>query len=188
MRYVSELIIGKDIVTKEDFLEFYNTVAGHIGNLRRFRFHIILSQNHIRYYVESDKNLETLTSSAHFAVLQPVDEDTIKTPIAPNRERFVNFGSGTNLLSMQEKIAVKRGKHLEHFVCDIRKINFEYAKVSMQLYFKGAAGEYSIAIKRTNRFPAHLFALNFETSNNFMKTEPPKYLNIENVQLYYQKR
>jgi len=181
MEHVSELIINKNEVTKEDFLGLYNAISGHLGTLKKVRFHILLRDNHVRYFVESDKDLGTLTSSVHFAVLQPAKKEDIQLPSHTKRERFVNFNSGGNLLNMQEKLSVKRGKVLEHFVCDVRKVNFEYAKVNMLLYFKDAAGQYSLAIKKSTNFPAHLFEINFDTSNNIMRTEPPKYLNIEKI-------
>jgi hypothetical protein len=181
MSQVFELFINKNAVTEEDFKGLYATVSGHLGTYKKIRFHILLRDNRVRYFIESDKDLSALSSGLTFCVLRPVELSEVALPNHGSRERFINFVQGGTLLDLQEKVSVKRGKKLDHFVCEVRRINFEYAKTTMRLYFKDAAGEYSVAKKLTNHFPAHLFAFDFTTANTFMKSENPKYLNIEKI-------
>ncbi len=179
MSQVFELFINKSAVTEEDFRGFYTTISGHLGTYKKIRFHILLRDNRVRYFVESDKDLSAVSSGLSFCVLRPATEEEVALPKHSSRERFVNFVTGGSLLDLQEKMSVKRGKTLEHFVCDVQRINFEYAKVNTRLYFKDAGGKYSLAKKLSSNFPAHLFAFDFTTANTFMKSESPKYLNIE---------
>jgi DNA helicase HerA-like ATPase len=181
MPYALELIINKSEVTEEDFRTLYTTVSSYLGSLKKVRFHISLKDNRIRYFIESENDLSALSSGLHFGVLRPVEESEVSLPEHTSKERFVNFVTGGTLLDLQEKMSVKRSKTLEHFVCDVRRINFEYAKVSTRMYFKNATGQYSVASKSMSKFPAHLFAFDFKTANTFMKSESPKYLQIEKV-------
>ncbi|QQS65221.1 type IV secretion system DNA-binding domain-containing protein [Candidatus Saccharibacteria bacterium] len=176
---VFELVVSKSQVTKEDFFELYNTLTAHLGTFSSVKFHILMRENHFRYFVESDRDLSSISGSVHFCVLREVQEKEIELPKHVSRERFVNFVTSGSLTTLKEKMSLRRGKMLEHFVCQVTRVNFEYAHVKMLLYFKNAKGDYSLAKKITNKFPAHLFAMDFEVSNNFMRTETPKYLNIE---------
>ncbi len=181
MSHVFELFINKDKVTKEDFQTFYTTLSGYMGGLKKLCFHILLIDKHVRYFVASDRDLSAISSNVTFCVLKPAEESVVELPKHSSRERFINFVNGGSLLNLQEKVSVKRGKNLEHFVCDVRRVTSGTAKVTIKLYFKNAGGEWSLSKKLTNKFPAHLFAFDFNTANNFMKSEIPKYLNIEKV-------
>lgn len=181
MTHVFELYINKDKVTTENFQAFYTTLSGYTGSFKKLRFHILLKGNHVRYFVQSDRDLSAISSNVTFCTLKPVDRHTVSIPKEVKRERFVNFITGGTLLNLQEKMSIKRGRTLEHFVCDVTRISSSKAKVNLMLFFKNAANEYSVAKKLSNKFPAHLFAFDFTTANNFMKSETPKYLNIEKV-------
>jgi Helicase HerA, central domain/Type IV secretion-system coupling protein DNA-binding domain len=181
MTHAFELFINKDIVTKEDFLSFYTALSGYVGSFKKLRFHIILKDSHVRYFVQSDRDLSAISSNVTFCVLRPVDAHTVSLPSHVSRERFIQFITGGTLLNLKEKMAIKRGKTLEHFACDVRRLTTGRAQVTLLLYFKNAGGEWSLAKKMTNKFPAHLFAFDFTTANNIMKSETPKYLNIEKV-------
>lgn len=178
MKYAFELYINKDRVTQKDFLELYNTATGYIGVLAKIRFHLKLGDNNLRYFIEADKDLSTLSGSIPFGVLKPVDHEEVALPTHSSRESFVNFVKGGSLIDLHEKISVKRGKHLEHVVCDAKRITSGKAKIDIGLYFR-SGNQWSKATKIGVSFPAHLFAMDFKKSNNFMKKEVPKYLNIE---------
>lgn len=111
----------------------------------------------------------------------PKSQNTVKLPEHISRERFINFVTGGSLVNLQEKISIKRGKTLDHFVCDVRRVSANKAQVTLRLYFKNSGGEWSLSKKKLAKFPSHLFAFNFTTATNYMKSEPPKYLNIEKV-------
>jgi DNA helicase HerA-like ATPase len=179
MKHAFELYINKEVITAEEFNEFYASITNYIGLLAKVRFHIMLADNHVRYFVEADKDLSALSSSITFGVLQPVDNSEVAPPTKATRESFVNFVKGGSLLDLQEKISVKRGKRLEHFVCDATRLTNTKSKIDLKMYFKNAGNQWSVAKKIGLQFPAHLFAFDFKTANTFMKKETPKYLNIE---------
>jgi hypothetical protein len=179
MNYAFELYVSKSEVTTKDFSELYMTTTGYIGLLAKIRFHIKLSNNNLRYFIEADKDLSVISGSIPFGVLKPVSLDEVALPLHTSRERFVNFVKGGSVIDLHEKFSVKRGKHLEHFVCDVVRVTATKAKVDIKLYFKNAGDEWSLASKMGVSFPAHLFAVDLKKANNFMKKEIPKYLNIE---------
>ena len=176
---VFELTINKDAVTTEDFQQLYTSITGYLGAFSKVRFHIILTDKRVRYLIESTKDLSPISSNVPFCVIVPASESDAALPKATSKERFVNFVTGGTLLELREKLAVKRGKNLEHFVCDVQKITAQKAMVNISIFFKNAGGEWSVSKKNTTKFPAHLFAFDFKTANTFMKKETPKYLNIE---------
>jgi hypothetical protein len=181
MTHVFELFINKDAVTSNDFSNLYTSLSGYLGSFKKISFHVLFSNNHIRYFIQSERDLSAISSSITFCVLKPVDAETTKIPPHSSRERFVNFVTGGSLLDLREKMSVKRGVTLEHFVCDVQRITTTKAHATIKLYFKNAGGGWSLSKKITTKFPSHLFALDFTTANNFMKSEIPKYLNIEKV-------
>ena len=147
MNYVFELFVNKDVITKEDFAIFYTTLSGYVGGFKRLRFHILLKDKHVRYFIQSDRDLSAISSSVTFCVLMPMEPEIVALPTHISKERFVNFVTGGSLLNLQEKISIKRGRTLEHFVCDVQKITTTKAKVSVKLYFKNAGGGWSLAKK-----------------------------------------
>jgi hypothetical protein len=181
MTHAFELYINKDAVTTDDFSNLYTSLSGYLGTFKKIRFHILFSNNHIRYFIQSDRDLSAISSSITFCVLKPVDTKVVSLPQHVSRERFVNFVTGGTLLDLREKMSVKKGKTLEHFVCDVQRLTSSKAHTTIRMYFKNAGGGWTLSKKLTNKFPAHLFALDFTTANNFMKSEVPKYLNIEKV-------
>ncbi len=185
MKYAFELYTNKDEVTAKDFNELYTTVTGYIGMLAKVRFHVKLGDNNLRYFIESDKDISSTSGSITFGVLRPVASEEVALPSHVSRERFVNFVKGGSLIDLHEKLAVKRGKHLEHVVCDATRVTSTKAKVDLKLYFKDGGGQWSLASKIGFAFPAHLFAVDFNKSNNFMRKETPKYLNIEKALTWF---
>lgn len=181
MNQVFELYINKDEIKAEDFQKFFTVLSGYIGSFKKIRFHILLRDNHVRYFIQSDRDLSAISSSVDFCVLMPKSQNTVKLPEHISRERFINFVTGGSLVNLQEKISIKRGKTLDHFVCDVRRVSANKAQVTLRLYFKNSGGEWSLSKKKLAKFPSHLFAFNFTTATNYMKSEPPKYLNIEKV-------
>lgn len=179
MSYVFELFINKDEITKEAFQAFYQAVASYSGAFKVVRFHITLHDNHMRYFIESDKDLSALSSANDFCTLKPVEPEEIKLPDGSAKQGFFNLASGGNLLNLKEKMSVKKGVQLEHFICESRWLTKKYDQVSLTFHFKNAAGMPTVAKKITTVFPAHLFAVNFTDATNIIKSEVPKYLNIE---------
>lgn len=179
MQYVFELYINKDEVTKEAFQAFYKAVANYIGVLKTVRFHVTLHDNHMRYFVESEKDLSALSSANDFCTLKPVEPDAIATPDNPSKQGFFSLAAGGNILNLQEKMSVKKNVKLEHVVCETRWLSKKYDQVSLVFYFKDAAGQPTVAKKITTNFPSHLFAVDFSSATNIIRSEVPKYLNIE---------
>jgi hypothetical protein len=56
MTNVFELYINKEVVTEEDFLKFYSALSGYVGGFKKLRFHVLLRDKHVRYFVQSDRD------------------------------------------------------------------------------------------------------------------------------------
>lgn len=76
-----ELFLNKEQVSEEDFLSLYTTATGYLGNFSKLRLHMILAKGHVRYYIESDKDLSALSSNLTFCVLKPVANEEVKLPV-----------------------------------------------------------------------------------------------------------
>ncbi len=179
MSYVFELFINKDEITKEAFAAFNKSIASNSGLLKKIRYHITLHDNHMRYFIESEKDLSSLSSANDFCTLQPVEAEEIATPENPGKQGFFTLPSGGNLLNLQEKMSTKKNIKLEHFICETRWLTDKYDQVSLSFYFNDAAGQPVVAKKTAASFPSHLFAVDFSSASNIIRSEVPKYLNIE---------
>lgn len=176
---VYELFINTDKVKKESFKAFYRAIAKNSGMLKTVRFHIALYDNHLRYFVESDKDLSFISSSTDFCTLSPANPDDIKVPENAKKQGVFMLPNGGGILGLQEKMSVKRGVKLVHFVCETKWLSEKYDHVNLYFYFLDSAGQYTVSKKLATNFPAHLFEVDFTTATNIIKSEYPKYLNIE---------
>jgi hypothetical protein len=178
MQYHFEIYIIGDSLTKEHWIKFYRAILQYGGLLCRFHLTFTCTDNVVRFFVSSDKDLSMLSNNIEGLLLRPAAETDFSPPETSAKERFINFVGGGNILDLKEKLAVKKSKDLQHAVFRVRCINTEKAVVSADLYFN-AAGLWSKASKKIFAFPAQLFAVDFTTNTRYLKKTMPKYLNIE---------
>jgi len=174
-----ELYILKDQLTREDWLNFYRAVSQYSGLLARFELTFVCTDNVIRFFISSSKDLSGLSNNIEGIILRPVEKKELETPPTTTKERMVQFVPGGNILDLKEKYAVKLGKDLSFATFKIRTIGQQKATVNASLYFKNKAGRYSRADKRIFAFPVHLFAIDFASNTHYLKKSAPKYLNLE---------
>ncbi len=106
----------------------------------------------VRYFIGTNKDVSLLSNNLENVVLRPNAADQLTLPQSNGRQRFMQFVSGGNFLDIREKYQVKRSLELTHIVCNIRTLNPEKAHVSIKLYFKNLAEQYSVAKKNAPFF------------------------------------
>lgn len=149
------------------------------GFLGKFELSVRLTDNVVRLFVRSDKDLSALSNNVDGLLLQPVSEDEVKPPPSHAKERLMQFVTGGNLLDLKEKYAVKKTKDLEFVVIKVRGLGTQKTFGHITLYFKEASGRFAVADKILTSFPAGLLAINFKDNVRYLKKTVPLYLNIE---------
>ncbi len=179
MNYHFELYILGDSLTKDHWVKLYRAVLRYGGSLSQFQLTFTCADNVVRFFVSSSKDLSVLSNNIEGLLLRPVSPDEIARPATADRERFVQFVGGGNILDLREKLAVKKSKDLQSAVFKVRCISAEKAVVNCGLYFKNPGGRWSKAAKTMLSFPAHLFAIDFAANTRYLKKSIPAYLDIE---------
>lgn len=174
-----ELYILTDTVTIEHWEKLYQSIFQASGNLPSFDLTFRCTDNVVRFFLSSAKDLGSLSNNIEGFVLRPVAESEVKPPATSIKERFVQFVTGGNLLDLKEKYATTRSKDLQYAVFHIKAFSNTKAITRSSLYFKGQNGQWFRAGKVMTIFPARLLAIDFTTNSHYLKKTIPYYLNIE---------
>ncbi len=174
-----ELYISSDQVTEDQWLTLYRALQPHHGLLGTFELVFRCTDNTVRFFISSRKDLGTLSNTLGGFLLRPVGADTFELPHASLNERFVQFVPGGSILDLKEKLAIKKGSSLEYAVFRVRMTGGNAALVKSSFYFKTAAGTWSKVNKFMTSFPAHLLAVDFAANAHYLKKSVPRYLDIE---------
>jgi len=179
MKQHFELYILTDRLQQEHWTKLYKALLSYIGTFSKFELTFRCTDNVVRFFISSDKDLSSLSNNLEGILLRPVDEKELKLPHAPTKERFMQFVTGGNLLDLKEKTAVKKSKDLQYAVFKVRAVSVEKAIVRSNFYLKNAGSSWTKASKTTTFFPSKLLAINFINNTHYLKKTVPKYLNIE---------
>lgn len=181
MQYCFEFYLLKDTVTKEDWQRLYNIFSQYVGVLREFEVIVKVEENTIRYFVLSDRDLGSLSNNIEVGVLRPIERKKIGLPLSSviGKERMVILKAGGDLLDLKEKYKVKKAKDLQFAVVKCRRINFEKALTTTQLYFQDAGNSWTVNRKLAASFPAFLLAIDFNTNTRYLRKKVTKYLDIQ---------
>lgn len=174
-----EIYILSENLTPENWNAFYKACVQYGGSLGKFELTFRCTDNLVRFFITSDKDLSALSNSIEGIILRPVDGSELTLPQASAKEKMVQFVTGGNILDLKEKYEVKKGKELEYAVFRVRSLGTNKAIVGVSLYFKDKAGQYSRADKSIYSFPVHLFAIDFSDNTHYLKKSIPKYLDLE---------
>ena len=179
MKQHFEVYILSDQLKPDHWLKFYKALLSYLGSFSKFEITFRCTDNVVRYFVSSEKDLGALSNNLEGMLLRPVDQKELQVPNATSKERFVQFVAGGNILDLKEKTMVKRSKNLQFATIQVRSINIEKAIVRFNLYMESAGGTWSKASKTITFFPTKLLSINFESNTHYLKKTVPKYLNIE---------
>lgn len=179
MKQHFELYILADELLPDHWTKLYRSLLSYLGIFNKFDLTFRCTDNVVRFFISSSKDLSSLSNNLEGIILRPVDEKELELPQAHTKERFIQFVAGGNLLDLKEKLAVKKAKDLQYAVFRIRIINIEKSVVRSSFYFKNAGGAWSKATRTLTFFPAKLLSINFVNNTRYLKKSTPKYLNIE---------
>lgn len=179
MKKYFELYILDDHLLPEYWTKIYKALLSYQGRFSTFELTFRCTDNVVRFFLASDKDLGSISNNLEGLLLRPVDKKDAEPPETSSKEGFVSFVTGGNLLDLKEKNSVKKTKDLEYAVFRVRPINTEKAVVRASLYFKNAGGSWSLSTKSLTYFPAKLLSIDFSTNTHYLKKTVPKYLDIE---------
>lgn len=179
MKHKFELSILTDNLEQSHWEKFYKTLLTQLGVFGKFKLILSTKNSVIRFFVECDRDLGTLSNNIVGLLFQPTDNEQYNLPTTYSKERMVQFITGGNLLDLKEKYNVKKTKDLECVSFEVTLINFEKAIVKCKLYFKDSSGHYSMAKKLLSFLPYKQLAIDFTANSKYLKRATPKYLNIE---------
>ena len=179
MQYYFEIYLLEDELTREHWQQLYSAILQFGGRFERFNLIFRCTDNVVRFFVVSNKDLSALSNNISGLLLRPVDKEETELPKATTKERFVQFHTGGNLLDLKEKLQVKRSKELLYASFTVRSVHSTKAVVRGELFFKGVGDQWFKNKKLFTAFPAHLFAINFSDNTHYLKKTMPAYLNIE---------
>jgi hypothetical protein len=174
-----EIYLLTDQISQASWLDFFRAVAQYSGLFAKFEVTFRCTDNVVRFFISSNKDLSGLSNNIEGMILRPVAEEELKTPRAPSTERMVKFVQGGNLLDLKEKYVVRKGKDLEYAKFSIRSLGQQKAITNSVLYFKSKAGQWSKAGKTIYYFPLNLLAVDFSVNTHYLKKSSPRYLNLE---------
>lgn len=164
-----------DELTAEHWLALHQAIRPHLGAFGSYELTFRCTDNVVRFFVSSTKDLGVLSNDINGVVLRPAPKDELTPPRVTAKERFLEFAPGANLLEMRERYMIKRSKGLEFARFTFR--NFGPAQA--EFYFRRQGNHWTLAKRLITKFPAHLLAINFAENTRYLKKLTPKYLDIE---------
>ncbi len=179
MKQHFEIYILTDELNAEQWTKLYKSLLSYLGTFGKFEITFKCTDNVLRFFITSTKDLSSISNNLEGIVLRPVHEKELEPPQANSKERFFQFVTGGNLLDLKEKLAVKKSKDLQYVVFRVRTVNIEKSIVRSTFYLKSAGDRWSKATKTLTIFPAKLLSINFAANTRYLKKTTPKYLNIE---------
>ena len=181
MKHCFEFFLLKDQITKEDWARLYNVFSQYVGVLKEFDVIVKIEENTIRYFVQSDRDLGTLSNNIEVGVLRPVEKEVIGLPAAGStgKERMVIMKAGGSVLDLKEKYGVKKAKDLQLVLIKCRRINFEKAITTSYFYFQDAGKNWTVNKKLAAAFPSFLLAIDFNANTRYLRKKVSKYLDIQ---------
>ena len=174
-----EIFLLQDKVERGYWDKLYAAILNFGGRLGTFRVVARCTDNVVRFFIVSNKDLSGLSNNLEGLLLRPCEAEEVGLPAHQGRARFVQFVSGGNLLDLKEKLAVKKGLQLEYASFSVRPLSTGQALVRGRLLMKDAGGKWIVAKKMTHFFPSNLFAIDFTTNTHYLKKSIPRYLDIE---------
>lgn len=174
-----EVYVLRETLTQKHWQKLYDALVQYGGRFNKFQIILQLTDNVVRFFVISNKDLSVLSNNLEGFVLRPVEKTEIDLPSATAKEHFVQFVGGGSLLDLKEKYSVKKGKHLQYAEVNVRTINKQKAVIKLHLYFQNSVKQWFKSTKYMGFFPKHLLAVDFASNTHYMRKTVPKYLNIE---------
>lgn len=168
-----------DVISKADWHKLLLAIAKYIGFLKKWKVIMTVENSTVRYFIGTDKDVGLLSNNLENVVLRPISKDDINMPVPTKKQGLIAFVEGGNLLDLKEKYKVKKGIELDIAVFNIRVLSDTNTHCKVGLYFKDAAGQYSLSKKTMFLLPSNLLSADFETNTKYLRRKQPNYLDIQ---------
>ena len=179
MQYWYEAYLMVDIMEADQWQKILVGISQYIGTLRSWKLIVGIENSTIKYFVGTNKDIGLLSNNLEGLVLRPISKSDLVIPQATDKQRFLSFVTGGNLLDLREKYHVKRSVELSLAIFNIKMLNPTKASVRTDLWFKDLSGKYMQAKKTLLFLPSHLLSVNFETNTKYLRNKQPTYLDIQ---------
>lgn len=167
-----ELYLTGDQLTTDQWNKLHRAIVLQDGPLGTFELTFACSNNVVRFFVSSRRDIGALSNSIEGVVLKKTERPSL--PAANRREHLISLAT-TNILDMREHYSIAKHKTLGYATITATALGI----TKIVLLFQDRSGRWSTAVKYTKHFPAHLLSIDFAANTAYMKKRTPTYLDIE---------
>jgi energy-coupling factor transporter ATP-binding protein EcfA2 len=167
-----ELYVMGDRITASQWNKLYRAIVKQGGLFGSFELMFACTDNVVRFFVSSPHSVGALSNGIEGMVLRQTEKP--REPTTIKHERFIALPT-TNILDMREYYLISKHKTLEYVTVKVGPLGL----TKTQLFFRDQNNQWSVAVKYTKHFAAHLFAIDFAANTAYLKKQPPLYLDIE---------
>lgn len=175
----AELILTEDVCSTEEWNAIALAIARIVKGLKPFSLIIAFEKNVIRYYVESSKDIGSLSNALPGIVIKQCKElpEVAVVPEVAEKIRFIRWQNGGNLLDLREKYQVQENKKLDCARIEVQKIGNKLLSKLILSFSTG--GMHFISKQQLALFPGHLLEIDFNSNTSYTRTSSPTYVNLE---------
>lgn len=176
--YLAEILLTKETYTAEDWQKLVLVIAKHVGGLQPLELLVGFRDNHVRFFVESKKDVSTLSGGLDGFMLKAAElGDGLSIPKAAKRQHFLRIPTGGNVLDLKERYNVQENKQLVLLRIKVRRLG---ERLSSTLYAVMKIGESCYVTKQhLTLFPSHLFVIDTTEAQNYIFASTPSYVSLE---------
>lgn len=173
--YHFELYLLTDSITQTHWQKLHQAIKKYGYLFASFKVTFRCSDNVVRMFVSSSRDMSPLSNGIEGVVLRPVKVSELQIPYATKHGVLVQLPAGDNLLDMRERYSIKKGKMLEYAVVKVGALG----AIKVTLFLRNRNGQWSAISRYLGYFPAHLLAIDFTANTRYLKRRIPTYLDIE---------
>lgn len=176
--YWSEIYCAQN-VTSEMWEKNLRTLLDRAGEFRSIKILVYIDDGKINYYLGSSVDFSSVTNGMEKIALSGKDMNGFQVPNITKAENFIKAPDGENLLTVREKIFMKRGKQLNWVFLSLRKITQNTITCRTLLGFRDQSGVWSGYQSRGFDMPSNLLSVDFQKNERFAQAKAPRYLDIK---------
>lgn len=176
--YVAEILLTKETYTADDWRKLVLVVSKHVGGLSPLSIIVGFKDNHVRFFIESKKDISDLSSGLEGYILRSVDlGDRLEMPKNVKKRRFLRVPIGGTILDLKERYKLQESKQLDLVRIKVSRVGERLASTIFTLMRVGSITY--VTKQRLSLFPAHLFAINTTEAQNYIFASTPNYVSLE---------
>lgn len=178
-RYWYEAYLQKSTLDGDMWNVTLRSLLQHVGLFHSVMAVMSIEDNMIRYYVGANKNLAELSNALEKMSFRPVNPSTIVIPRPAKTEHLVTFVPDGNIIDLRERMSVNRHLALEWAVFKLRAVGPSQVHCTVDMLFRRASGDWSMAHKQIFMLPGRLMAVNFRENEKYGYQKFSQHLDIK---------